>query len=411
MDIPWLSPPRNAQPAIGAIPIALTWQSLSNGLTSEEASLVVKLMQGNEAVAWGALAAGCRFFAGYPITPSTEIAEILSRELPKVGGKFIQMEDEIASLAACIGASVGGLKSMTATSGPGFSLMQEHIGYAVMTEIPCVIANVQRLGPSTGQPTSPSQGDVMQARWGTHGDHPIIALSPTSVRQSFELTVTAFNFSERYRTPVILLLDEVIGHMRERVELPESGNVYKVERDGKNVPPEWYKPYGESPTDVPPMADFGAGYRYHITGLFHDEMGYPTQRLDEIDPWIDRVHRKIDRNISDITLYEEDGIQAAKTVVVSYGATARSAIHAVKLARHRRSRVGALTLLTIWPFAEELISNIAESAQHIIVPEMNRGQLALEVERIAGRRKVTRVNRANGEMVTPQMILEAIEGN
>jgi 2-oxoglutarate/2-oxoacid ferredoxin oxidoreductase subunit alpha len=371
--------------------------------------LKVKLMQGNEAVAWGALAAGCRFFAGYPITPSTEIAEILSRELPKVGGKFIQMEDEIASLAACIGASVGGLKSMTATSGPGFSLMQEHIGYAVMTEIPCVLANVQRLGPSTGQPTSASQGDVMQARWGTHGDHPIIALSPTSVRQSFDLTVTAFNFSEQYRTPVILLLDEVIGHMRERVEFPDFSDVVTVERNGTSVPPEWYKPYGESQSDVPPMATFGAGYRYHITGLFHDEMGYPTQRLDEIDPWIDRVHRKIDRNIQNITLFEDDGAQSAKTVVVSYGATARSAKHAVKLARQRRSRVGVVTLLTIWPFPEELISQLADSSQHIIVPEMNRGQLALEVERIAGRKKVIRVNRANGEMVTPQMILEAIE--
>jgi 2-oxoglutarate/2-oxoacid ferredoxin oxidoreductase subunit alpha len=373
--------------------------------------LEIKLMQGNEAVAWGALAAGCRFFAGYPITPSTEIAEILSRELPKVGGKFIQMEDEIASLAACIGASVGGLKSMTATSGPGFSLMQEHIGYAVMTEIPCVLANVQRLGPSTGQPTSASQGDVMQARWGTHGDHPIIALSPTSVCQAFDLTITAFNFSELYRTPVILLLDEVIGHMRERVELPDPADVVRVDRNGTSVPPEWYKPYGESSSDVPAIVSFGDGYRYHVTGLFHDEMGYPTQRLDEIDPWIERVHRKIDRNIQDITLYEDDGAEAAKTVVVSYGATARSAKHAVKLARHRRSRVGVITLLTIWPFAEELISQIAESAQHIIVPEMNRGQLALEVERVAGRRKVTRVNRTNGEMVTPQMILDAIEGN
>lgn len=369
----------------------------------------VKLMQGNEAVAWGGLAAGCRFFAGYPITPSTEVAEVLSRELPKVGGKFIQMEDEIASLAACIGASVGGLKSMTATSGPGFSLMQEHIGYAVMTEIPCVIVNVQRLGPSTGQPTSASQGDVMQARWGTHGDHPIIALSPTSVRQAFDLTVTAFNFSEQYRIPVILLMDEVIGHMRERVELPDPEDVIRVERDGTSVPPEWYKPYGDTSSDVPTMASFGMGYRYHVTGLFHDEMGYPTQRLDEIEPWIDRVHRKIDRNIQDITLFEEDGLESAKTVVVSYGATARSSRHAVKLARQRRSKVGLTTLLTIWPFPEELISRIADTSSHIIVPEMNRGQLALEVERIAGRRKVTRVNQANGEMITPQMILNAIE--
>lgn len=370
----------------------------------------VKLMQGNEAVSWGALAAGCRFYAGYPITPSTEIAEMLARELPKLGGKFIQMEDEIASLAACIGASAGGLKSMTATSGPGFSLMQEHIGYAAMTEIPCVIVDVQRLGPSTGQPTSASQGDVMQARWGTHGDHPIIVLSPTSVRQSFDLAVTAFNFSEKYRTPVILLLDEVVGHMRERVELPEFESVARVERVGTNVPPEWYKPYGDSISDVPPMADFGTGYRYHITGLFHDVMGYPTQRLDEIDPWIERVHRKIDRNLHDILLVEEEDTEMAKTVVVAYGATARSARHAVQLAHSRRHKVGLVTLLTIWPFAEEVISRIAHNARRIIVPEMNLGQLVLEVERIAGRTKVVRVNCANGELIKPQRILDAIEG-
>ncbi len=367
-------------------------------------------MQGNEAVAWGALAAGCRFYAGYPITPSTEIAEMLSRELPKVGGKFIQMEDEIASLAACIGASAGGLKSMTATSGPGFSLMQENIGYAAMTEIPCVVVDVQRLGPSTGQPTSASQGDVMQARWGTHGDHPIIALSPTSVTQAFELTVTAFNFSERFRTPVILLLDEVIGHMRERIEMSDFESVPSADRTGTDVPPEWYKPYGDSISDVPPMANFGSGYRYHITGLFHDQMGYPTQRLDEIDPWIQRVHRKIDRNRHQIVLTVEEGLEDAKTVVVAYGATARSARHAVALARQRRHKVGLVTLLTLWPFAEDVICRVAHTARRIVVPEMNLGQMALEVERLAGRHKVVRVNRANGEMVTPQMILEAIEG-
>jgi len=378
---------------------------------NKEDNLTVKLMQGNDAVGWGALAAGCRFYAGYPITPSTEVAEMLSRELPKVGGKFIQMEDEIASLAACIGASVGGLKSMTATSGPGFSLMQEHIGYAAMTEVPCVVVNVQRLGPSTGQPTSASQGDVMQARWGTHGDHPIIALCPTSVSQSFDLTVKAFNFSEKYRTPVILLLDEVIGHMREKFDMPDFDAIERVDRIATDVPPEWYKPYGDSLSDVPPMANFGDGYRYHITGLFHDPHGYPTQRLDEIDPWIKRVHRKIERNLHDIVLYEEDWDPTNKTVVVSYGASARSARHAVKLARQHRLKVGEITLLTIWPFAEEVIARMARTARRIIVPEMNLGQLALEVERVAGRSKVVRVNRANGEMVTPQEILDAIEGS
>jgi 2-oxoglutarate ferredoxin oxidoreductase subunit alpha len=320
------------------------------------------------------------------------------------------MEDEIASIAACIGASVGGLKSMTATSGPGFSLMQEHIGYAAMTEVPCVIVNVQRLGPSTGQPTSVSQGDVMQTRWGTHGDHPSVVLCPTSVMQCFEMSVIAFNFSERYRVPVILLLDEVVGHMRERVELPDFEQVDRVERIATNVPPEWYKPYGDSLSDVPPMASFGEGYRYHITGLFHDIMGYPTQRTDEIDQWIARVHRKIERNLNRILLYEEDGLATARSVVIAYGATARSAKHAIKLARHRRSKVGLLCLHTIWPFPETIVNRIAQTSKEIIVPEMNLGQLALEVERVAGRHKVKRVNLANGKMITPQMILDAIEG-
>jgi 2-oxoglutarate ferredoxin oxidoreductase subunit alpha len=372
--------------------------------------MAIQLMQGNEAVSWGALAAGCRFYAGYPITPSTEIAEMLSRELPKLGGKFIQMEDEIASIAACIGASVGGLKSMTATSGPGFSLMQENLGYAVMTEVPMVLVNVQRLGPSTGQPTAASQGDVMQARWGTHGDHPIIALSPTSVRQSFDLTVTAFNLSEKYRTPVLLMMDEVVGHMRQPVDLPDENSVQRVDRIGTDVPPEWYKPYGDSVSDVPAMASFGQGYRYHITGLFHDAMGYPTQRLDEVDSWIERVWRKIEGNRQDIVMVEEDGVANARTVVVAYGATARSARHAVKLARQRRHKVGLVTLLTLWPFAEDIIDRVARTAKQIIVPEMNLGQMALEIERVTGREKVKRVNKANGEMVTPQMILDAIEG-
>jgi 2-oxoglutarate/2-oxoacid ferredoxin oxidoreductase subunit alpha len=370
--------------------------------------MTIRLMQGNEAVAWGSIAAGCRFFAGYPITPSTEIAEILSRELPKIGGKFIQMEDEIASLAACIGASVGGLKSMTATSGPGFSLMQEHIGYAAMTEVPCVIVNVQRLGPSTGQPTSPSQGDVMQARWGTHGDHPIIVLCPTSVAQSYQLSIHAFNFSEAYRTPVILLLDEVVGHMREKFELPDASDHSRPERPDIPEPPEWYRPYGDTPSDVPPMANFGDGYRYHITGLFHDQLGYPTQRKDEIDPWLERVHRKIERNLSDILLYESDIPDQVDTLIVTYGVTARSASHAVKLARLQGLRVGLLTLFTLWPFPEDLVDRLAASASRLIVPELNLGQLALEVERIAGRKKVNRLNLANGKLIPPQMILDAI---
>ena len=373
--------------------------------------MTVRFMQGNSACAEGALVAGCRFYAGYPITPSTEIAEILSRELPKLGGKFIQMEDEIASLAAVIGASVGGLKSMTATSGPGFSLMQENLGYAAAAEIPCVIVNVQRLGPSTGLPTAPSQGDVMQARWGTHGDHPIIALCPSSVPETFFLTIEAFNYSERYRTPVILLMDEVIAHMREPFDVPDNSMVEIIDRISTDVPPEWYFPYDETSSDVPPLVSFGEGFRYHITGLLHDRAGFPTERLDEINPWWRRVFAKISANIEQITMYKADGVERARTVVIAYGSTARSAAHAVALARAKRHKVGLLVLKTIWPFNESLIERLTDGAHRVIVPEMNLGQLVLEVERIVGRSKVLRVNRVDGEMIAPRQILEAIEGD
>ena len=363
--------------------------------------MTIKLMQGNEAIGWGALAAGCRFYAGYPITPSTEVAEILSRELPRVGGRFIQMEDEIASMAAIIGASVGGLRSMTATSGPGFSLMQENIGYAAMTEIPCVIVDVQRLGPSTGQPTAASQGDVMQARWGTHGDHPIIALAPVSVRQ-------AFDFSEKYRTPVILLTDEIIGHMREPVELPDFKTLknpeYRLTEPGRE-----YIPYRNEPGEVPQLASFGIGYRYHITGLFHDPVGFPTQRMDEVDPWLERVNTKLEKHLDDICLFDEDYQPGAKVAILSYGASARTGRHAMKQARAAGKKVDMLTLQTIWPFPEAQVEAMGERVERIVVPEMNLGQLACEVERMVGRRKVRRVTRANGEMVTPQMVLEALE--
>ena len=372
--------------------------------------MAIQLMQGNTAIGYGAIAAGCRFFAGYPITPSTEVAELMARELPRLGGKFIQMEDEIASMAAVIGASIGGLKSMTATSGPGFSLMQENIGYACMTEVPCVVVNVQRLGPSTGGPTSASQGDMLQARWGTHGDHQIIALSPVSVRQAFDLTVAAFNLSEKFRTPVLLMADEIIGHMREPVELPDFARVPRQDRIVSESPAD-YIPYRNAPGDVPPMANFGTGYRYHVTGLYHDPMGFPTSRLDEIDPWIERINRKFDDHLDEIILVDEDTMDGAWLALVSYGASARSARHALKLARQKGMRISMLTLLTIWPFAEKAIERQAGQVDRILVPEMNRGQIALEVERIAGRNRVQRINRANGEMVTPQMILNAIEAD
>ncbi len=375
--------------------------------------MTARLMQGDEACAEGAIAAGCRFFAGYPITPATEIAESLSRRLPQVGGKFIQMEDELASIAAVIGASTGGAKAMTATSGPGFSLMQENIGYAAMTEIPCVIVNVQRLGPSTGRPTSPSQGDVMQARWGTHGDHPIIVLSPSSVRETFDLTVKAFNFSERYRTPVILLMDELVGHMRERIELPDPETLELERRSETRVPPEWYRPFENFPVgpnvNVPALVPFGEGYRYHITGLHHDEHGYPTDRPEEIEPWLERIFRKIDRSLSDILLYESEGVEQADTLVIAYGGVARAAQHAVKEARKGGRQVGLLRLKTIWPFPEEVVEDAAARLHHVVVPELNRGQLVLEVERVVGRHKVQRVSRADGEMIKPGEILTAIE--
>lgn len=371
--------------------------------------MTAQLMQGNHACALGALAAGCRFYAGYPITPSSEIAEIMSRELPRLGAKFIQMEDEIASMAAIIGASVGGLKAMTATSGPGFSLMQENIGYAAAAEIPCVVVNVMRTGPSTGLPTSPAQGDVMQARWGTHGDHPIIALTPSSVGEVFELTVASFNFAEKYRTPVILLIDEVVGHMRERLELPEPGTVPVVDRSMPGVPPEWYEPFGMPASDVPPLAPFGEGYRYHITGLLHDARGYPTTRLDEIQPWIERVFRKIERNLDEILMWEEEGIEDARVLVVSYGSTARSAKQAIKQARARYGRkVGLFRPKTLWPFPEDALERAAENCARVVVAEMNLGQMALEVERVVGRNKVLRVGRADGHLITPEQILDAI---
>ncbi|MFN2241051.1 MAG: 2-oxoacid:acceptor oxidoreductase subunit alpha [Anaerolineae bacterium] len=371
--------------------------------------MTVQLLQGNRACALGALAVGCRFFAGYPITPSSEIAEIMSRELPRLGGKFIQMEDEIASIAAVIGASVGGLKAMTATSGPGFSLMQENIGYAVVAEIPCVIVNVMRAGPSTGLPTSPSQGDVMQARWGTHGDHPSIALAPSSVSEAFDLTVAAFNFAEKLRMPVFVLMDEVVGHMRERVDLREVEPKDIINREMPTVPPEWYEPFGNPPSDVPPLAPFGEGYRFHVTGLLHDARGFPTSRLDEIQPWVERLFRKVDRSQDEICMWEADGVEDARVLVVAYGSTARSARQAVKIARARYGRkVGLLKLKTLWPFPEQVVADTAENVQRVVVAEMNLGQIALEVERVVGRSKVLRVGRADGQIVTPDQIVDAM---
>ncbi|MBN1444296.1 MAG: 2-oxoacid:acceptor oxidoreductase subunit alpha [Planctomycetes bacterium] len=364
-------------------------------------------MTGNEACAEGALAAGLEFFAGYPITPSSEIAEILADRLPRRGGRFIQMEDEIASLGAVIGASLAGAKAMTATSGPGFSLKQENIGFACMAEVPCVIVDVMRGGPSTGLPTLPSQGDVMQARWGTHGDHPAIALCPRGVRETYELTVRSFNLSEAYRTPVILLLDETIAHTSEKVVLPERVRV--VERGRPSGPPERYRPYAETETDVPPMASFGRGYRFHVTGLAHDETGFPTNDPPRIDRLIRRLDRKIRGHADRIAQVEERIEDGAKVAVIAYGSTARSAARAVRMAREEGIPVSSLALLTIWPFPAEAVQRVGGRVRDVIVPELNLGQVAHEVEWALGRGpRVHSLSRVDGDLIRPVQILELI---
>ncbi|MCW2277169.1 2-oxoacid:acceptor oxidoreductase subunit alpha [Heliophilum fasciatum] len=374
-------------------------------------SLKAKLMQGNQACAEGAIYAGASFYAGYPITPSTEIAEILSERLPQVGGRFIQMEDEIASMAAVIGASVTGAKAMTATSGPGFSLKQENIGHAMITEVPCVIANVMRLGPSTGGPTSPAQGDVMQARWGTHGDHPVITLCPNSVQECFELTVKAFNMAERFRTPVFIMFDEIIGHMRERVVLPEPGQIPVVNRKKPEVGPESYKAY--EPVDetlVPPMASFGDGYRYHVTGLTHDETGFATTKPEKMAAHLQRLHDKINNFLPEVVDYEEQSIEDAEVVLLAYGSVARAASRAVKDARAAGLKVGLIRPITLWPFPGEAVKKAAAKAKAVIVAEMNLGQIINEVRvAVEGQAPVYGVLRADGEPISPTEILAKIK--
>jgi 2-oxoglutarate ferredoxin oxidoreductase subunit alpha len=369
-----------------------------------------KLLMGNEACAEGALAAGVRFYGGYPITPSNEIGEIMSSRLPAVGGRFIQMEDEIGSMAAIIGASIAGLKSMTATSGPGFSLMQENLGFAAIAEVPCVVVNVMRAGPSTGMPTLPAQGDVMQARWGTHGDHPSIVLCPASVREVFDLTVTAVNFSEKYRMPVVLLMDEVIGHLREKVTLPQPESIQLMERPRPDCPPEWYKPFEDTKTGVPPMAAFGDGYRYHITGLTHDIMGFPTTKKDEVELLIQRLFRKIQQGFEELMLYETFLMEDATAAIVAYGCVARSAKSAVLALRKEGMKVGLLKLSTLWPFPRTAIESLPEQVQDLVVPEMNMGQLYREVVRVGhGRFRVRKVSRIDGELITPQEIIYGLK--
>ncbi|WP_019227051.1 2-oxoacid:acceptor oxidoreductase subunit alpha [Sedimentibacter sp. B4] len=370
-----------------------------------------KLLQGNEACVEGALAAGMRFFAGYPITPSTEIAEISAQKLPQLGGKFIQMEDELASMAAIIGGSLAGLKSMTATSGPGFSLMQENIGYAAITEIPCVIVNVQRGGPSTGLPTSPAQGEIMQAKWGTHGDHPVVALTPNSVQETYEYAIEAFNIAEKYRTPVILLMDETVGHMREKLQFKDPSEIKVVNRKKPTCKPEEYVAYRPDEDMIPPMASFGEGYRYHVTGLTHDETGFPTNNNEISGKLVQRIVDKVEKNIDDITFYEEYKMDDAEIVIVAFGGVSRAAKSAIDNMRNNNIKVGMFRPITIWPFLEKQISAVSEKAKEIYVAEMNLGQYFLEVDRVAGKKcPVKKINKITGELITPKEITDAVMG-
>lgn len=361
-----------------------------------------QLLQGNEAIAHGALAAGCRFFAGYPITPASEIAEQLATLLPRVGGTFIQMEDEIASMGAIIGASLAGVKSMTATSGPGFSLMQENLGYACCAEVPCVVVNVMRGGPSTGLATSPAQGDVQMARWGTHGDHPIIVLAASSVSDSFTLTIKAFNLSEQFRVPVILLSDEVVAHTRECVQLPEPAELRVLNRIKPSVPPDWYKPYEGDNRGVPAMAAFGDGYRHHVTGLIHDELGFPTEKPNEIENFLQRLTQKITRGFPEIMMTKGYRIEDAEVAIIAYGSVARSAMRAVDEARQQGIKAGLLQLITLFPFPRSHVVPILKQCRAVLVPEMNNGQISREVQRVnQGICTVVKHNRIDGQFITP----------
>jgi 2-oxoglutarate/2-oxoacid ferredoxin oxidoreductase subunit alpha len=367
-------------------------------------------INGDEACAEGALSAGCRFFAGYPITPATDIAERMAVRLPQVGGVYIQMEDEIASMNAILGASWAGVKSMTATSGPGFSLMMENLGLGIMLETPCVLANVQRAGPSTGIPTMVGQGDIMQARWGSHGCYEIIALSPNSPQEMFDLTIEAFNLSEKYRIPVLLMSDEVVGHMSEKVVItpPNPGSLFQ--RKKPSVRTDAYLPYKSDSSMVPPMAIAGEGYHFHTTGLTHDERGYPSTSAEVQDKLVRRLVDKIRLNKKDIIQYQEIQIKDADVIICAYGITSRIARLAVSMARDQGIKAGLIRPITIWPFPEERIRELANQAKLFVVPEINYGQIVFEVERCAaGKAKTILIPHMGGSVFTPQTILEKIK--
>jgi 2-oxoglutarate/2-oxoacid ferredoxin oxidoreductase subunit alpha len=367
-------------------------------------------VSGDEACAEAAIWAGCRFFAGYPITPATEIAERMAERMPEIGGTYIQMEDELASMNAVLGAAWGGAKSMTATSGPGFSLMMENLGLGIMTETPCVLVNVQRGGPSTGLPTLVAQADMMQARWGSHGSYEIIALCPSSPQDFFDLTIEAFNLSEKYRTPVLVMADEAVGHMTERVVIPPVDPARLYPRRKPTMPPEQYRPFGGNGDGIPAMACAGEGYHLHVTGLTHDARGYPVTTNPAVQEQL--VHHlvgKIRDNRADIVHIESDGLDGAEVIVVSYGISARIALWPVEMARAEGIKVGWLKLVTVWPFPEDLIRTLAKQTGAFVVPEINYGQIALEVERCAaGNAQTILVPHAGGDVHEPHVILDAI---
>jgi 2-oxoglutarate ferredoxin oxidoreductase subunit alpha len=370
----------------------------------------VAFWQGNKAIAMGAIAAGCRFFSGYPITPSTEIMETMAEELPRLDGKFIQMEDEIGGIAAAIGASIGGLKAMTASSGPGISLKQELLGYAYIAEIPIVVTDVQRGGPSTGLPTKISQADVMQAKWGTNGDHATIAYAPSSIQECYEVAIKAFNRAERFRQPVLIMADEVLGHMREKIVIPEQGTFEIINRKKPTVSPDKFVPYHADDDLVAPMPAFGDGYRWHVTGLTTNEWGQPTNDADWIALKENRIIDKVNKYREDIVEYEEESMEDAEVCVVSYGSVSRSSLRAVRELREEGVKVGHFRPITLWPFPDKQIEAISKRVKHIIFPELNAGQMALEVERVVKANcEVHQKSLLNGELYKPSEIISFIK--
>ena len=368
-------------------------------------------INGDEACAEGAIAAGCLFFGGYPITPATEVAEHMSERLPDVGGTFIQMEDEIAAMTSILGAAWTGAKTMTSTSGPGFSLMMETIGLAVVTETPCVVVNVQRAGPSTGLPTQGAQGDMMQVKWGSHGDYEIIALAPCSPQEMFDLTITAFNLSERFRTPVFIMSDEIVGHMSEKVVIPTKDQIKLISRKKPKGPKNKFKLYQPGPDGVAPMPAIGDGYKVHVTGLTHDERGYPVMTVETQEEMMGRLLGKIRNNLTDIIMTEQYQMADADIVIVSYGISSRTSYTACDMARKKGFKVGLLRLITVWPFPDKIIRDLAQRVRGFITVEINLGQISREVERCAGILPTFLAGHAGGAVVPPEDVLVILEEN